>query len=144
MHDLVNYAYRRTHNWHDAEDVAQEALACLLAQGKMDAPLKYQHSVICNLIVSHNRQNEVRIRKSPLVAISIEVIDPRTNEIADQIKRAMANLSDDDQAILRASVIDGLSGKQMEKQFGLNSALVRKRKQLALKKLKRQLIGMAV
>jgi len=137
---ILQRALKVTHHRHDAEDLTQEVFVCILAGGRsMDLPLGYK--ILRDLLNLRARRDGVKASKKHEAARPIEVFDTLPDEA---VCRAMARLSSDDQDILKASVVDGLSSKQVAKRFGIRHDLARQRKRRALRELKKQYQSLAV
>jgi len=152
-------AYSRLHNFHDAEDIAQEvflkAYRNLRTLRRWDSFLVWIRSITINLC-----KNKVRMRSRRPDGESIEEQETRILEKASAdvyrdeqssasrdealgcLDKALESLPEDYQQVLTLHYLGGMSGQQMSQFLGISHANVRQRLSRARRQLQKEVLVM--
>lgn len=137
---LFRYAYRQTRNWHDAEDIAQQAILECLATGR-GGEIKLAQRAAKYRVYNRKRQiNQFTAHQEGLARPLACEPDPDREE-SDRVTRAMGRLIAEDRDVLVASIVDGLKAEKLAKRLRVNRNLARWRKRRALQALKAEYLA---
>ena len=145
---LVRYAFRRLGDLQDAEDVAQEVFVKAFVQrselNAVNCATAYLYRMTSNLCTDRGRRRRLDI--TPIYDVNPELmpnkdISASQQAIAKQeLKRAedlLARIPDEQAEVVRLSVLDELSAKEIAEMLGSSIATVKSRLRYGLDKLRR-------
>ena len=133
-------------NRDDAEDVAQESLACLwtycsrLDAGRNMEALAIRVAKNVSVDIYKRRQVVTLPIKAQMDVAVVESADSNVDfeETQNRLALAMAKLSPREQQLMQASKMDGLSNDEISKQTGIAKASLQSILSMAKKKLLKQ------
>lgn len=146
-------ALQRLADVEAAEEVAQESLARLLAavrEGRLEHPAKlgaFARAIAYHVIVDTIR---ARSRHQPIATVDHRLAaagpDPLSlllsGEEKARVRAALVTLSSADRELLRLCFFDGLAPADLAGRLNQPADRIRKRKQRALERLRRALLGL--
>lgn len=143
--DLVGYARRRTDDWSDADDVVAEVFTIAWrrrAERDLTAPaLPWLYGIAANVIRNSWRSSGRRLRL--VDRLTAEPRPPGETDPADrpgaELREALAELSFDDQEVLRLVAWEGLSHAEVGTVLGCSTNAVGIRVHRARRRLADQL-----
>ena len=145
---LVRYAFRRLGDLQDAEDVAQEVFVKAFVQrSELNAVYcvtAYLYRMTSNLCTDRGRRR--RLNVTSIYDVNPELMPNRDISASQQaiakqeLKRAedlLARIPDEQAEVVRLSVLDELSAKEIAEMLGSSIATVKSRLRYGLDKLRR-------
>jgi RNA polymerase sigma-70 factor, ECF subfamily len=136
-------AVARTRDRDLARDLTQDVLVAVLVAARKDQ-IREQSRVIAfvcgvakNIINNYARRQRMR-SESPLDDEMVQLVAEDRLEASDRLRAldgALAQLSTDDQQLLRLTLVDGMKPGEIAEQLRLTPEVVRTRKSRALKRM---------
>lgn len=122
---VVGFAYLSTHDWHAAQDIAQEAFLKLYKWGKRhgsEPSVGFLYRIVAHLCVDESRKHH------PIVLADPEIVElPQDSELRVDVLEALIQLSDLDRTCLVLFHLEDWSIKDVSAQMGLSEGAVRTR-----------------
>lgn len=129
---LTNYAHRRTHNYADAEDIAQEALIRLWQAGELEDAKPWLYRVTARLCVDRLRQAQ-SLARYVVVEVAIEDVAmyiPAPDTIAPvemriEAEEVLAPFSEEHRRCLMLQAV-GWRSAEIAEELGISPQTVRR------------------
>lgn len=141
---LYSYAYYKLGNPQDAEDAVQDcALTAFEEISKLKKPEAFCswifRIIFCCCAAAIKRQIRQRNTENIEDYKNIPSFDDDSTILREDLKKALAKLSDDEKNIVLLSVIAGLKSKEIAKITGLSAGNIRQKLSRSLAKMKKEL-----
>lgn len=121
LNDIFRYAYSRTGNREEAEDIAIEVVQALPSPCRKENLRLYMLGMARRKIADYSRRRRTKVELKELDA-TIR-FDPAVDEAA-LVSQAMAQLSDDHREVLTLKYIVGLSSREIGDLLGKQSSAI--------------------
>jgi len=145
-------AYSKLHDFHDAEDVAQEAFIKaykdLRRLRRWDSFHAWLYAITANLCKNWVRAQSRRLDSKFIEDESLEVleepsVDPRDESpVLELLHEALGSLPNAYQQVLALQYLGGMNSKEIAEFLGMSSTAVRKRLSRARAQLKKGMLAM--
>lgn len=143
---IINYSYRITGNFHQAEELAQEAFfrvyRCALNFNTSQKFSTWLYKITSNLCIDELRKgkNKKNVElSSDLPAQENIEEEVEKKEIQEKIKKAVRSLSDEHRAVFIMKHYQGLSYKEIARILDCPPGTVKSRMHYAIMELKKAL-----
>ena len=131
---LVRFLTLRTGSREDAQEVAQEAYAKLLALDRSDAIsflAGYLWRIAANLAVDHKRRRELEVRFAAFAGKAEDLLEASSESVADArqrlviVERAIGELPRKCRQAFTLRVLNGLKFEQVGREMGISDRMAK-------------------